>query len=55
MNIVERQALSVITLIGLEHTRILGEVIDEIATEKAGIVKYERHVLIGPNVPRHSC
>lgn len=52
-NIVERPALSVITSIGLEHTRILGETIDEIATEKAGIVKYERPVLIGPNVPRH--
>lgn len=44
--------LSVITSIGLEHTRILGDTIEEIAVEKAGIVKDGKPVIIGPCVPR---
>ncbi|GMF27961.1 unnamed protein product [Phytophthora fragariaefolia] len=44
-------ALSVITSIGLDHTRILGITIEAIAREKAGIVKPNVPVVIGPNAP----
>jgi dihydrofolate synthase/folylpolyglutamate synthase len=50
-NIVKEPAISVITSIGLEHTRILGETVEEIALEKGGIIKKDRPVLVGPNVP----
>ena len=50
-NVVERPALAVITSIGLEHTRILGDTIELIAREKAGIMKRNCPVLVGPNVP----
>ena len=50
-NIVQEPAVSVITSIGLEHTRILGETVEEIALEKGGIIKKDRPVLVGPNVP----
>lgn len=39
--------LSVITNIGLDHTAILGETIEEIAAEKAGIIKPNVPVIIG--------
>ena len=38
-NIVENPLLTVITAISLEHTEILGETIEKIAAEKAGILK----------------
>lgn len=38
-NIVERVACTAITSIGLDHQEILGNTLDEIAAEKAGIVK----------------
>lgn len=38
MNVVMPE-LSVVTRIGLDHTKILGETISEIASEKAGIIK----------------
>ncbi|PIW70761.1 MAG: hypothetical protein COW08_00255, partial [Ignavibacteriales bacterium CG12_big_fil_rev_8_21_14_0_65_30_8] len=38
---------SVITSISLEHTKILGDTIEKIAAEKAGIIKPESKVLIG--------
>lgn len=43
--------LSVITSISLDHTSILGTTIDEIAKEKAGIIKARVPVVIGPRVP----
>lgn len=43
-------AVSVITSISLDHTHILGDTIAEIATEKAGIIKLGRPVVVG-NVP----
>lgn len=43
--------LAVITSIGLDHTEILGSTIEQIALEKAGIMKPHVPVLIGPNVP----
>jgi len=50
-NVVQSPALSVITSIGLEHTRILGDTIELIAKEKGGIIKPNRPVLVGPHVP----
>ena len=50
-NIVKNPAISVITSIGLEHTRILGDTVEKIALEKGGIIKKNRQVLVGPNVP----
>lgn len=38
-NLIERPVLSIITSIGLDHTEILGETIELITKEKAGIIK----------------
>ncbi|MCX6258742.1 MAG: bifunctional folylpolyglutamate synthase/dihydrofolate synthase [Bacteroidia bacterium] len=43
--------LSVITNIGLDHTDLLGDSIDKIAFEKAGIIKPEVPVVIGESQP----
>lgn len=50
-NILRNPAISVITSIGLEHTRILGDTVEKIALEKGGIIKKGCPVLVGPNVP----
>ncbi len=50
-NVVATPALSVITSIGLEHTRILGDTIELIAKEKAGIIKKDCPVLVGQHCP----
>lgn len=50
-NVIRKPALSVITSIGLEHTRILGDTVELIALEKGGIIKEDCPVLVGPNVP----
>ena len=39
--------LSIITTISLDHCDILGDTIEEIAAEKAGIIKSEKPVLVG--------
>jgi dihydrofolate synthase/folylpolyglutamate synthase len=39
--------ISVITSVGLDHTEILGEKIQEIAREKAGIIKANKPVILG--------
>ncbi|WP_034924636.1 bifunctional folylpolyglutamate synthase/dihydrofolate synthase [Gillisia sp. CAL575] len=39
--------LSVITNIGLDHTNILGDTLEEIAIEKAGIIKPKTPVVVG--------
>jgi len=39
--------LSIITNIGLEHQQFLGNTVEEIAKEKAGIIKYKVPVIIG--------
>jgi dihydrofolate synthase / folylpolyglutamate synthase len=39
--------LSIITNIGLDHTQFLGDSIEKIATEKAGIIKQNTAVIIG--------
>jgi len=45
-NIIE-PVVSVITNIGLDHTDILGDSLEKIAAEKAGIIKPETPVIIG--------
>ncbi|CAB9505347.1 Probable bifunctional folylpolyglutamate synthase/dihydropteroate synthase [Seminavis robusta] len=50
-NIVAQPACAVITSIGLEHTRILGDTVELIALEKGGIIKPNRPVLVGSQVP----
>jgi dihydrofolate synthase/folylpolyglutamate synthase len=50
-NVITSPAMSVITSIGLEHTRILGDTLALIAREKGGIIKPGRPVLCGPHVP----
>ncbi len=42
--------LSIITTIGLDHTQFLGDTIEEIAKEKAGIIKLNRPLVVG-NIP----
>jgi dihydrofolate synthase/folylpolyglutamate synthase len=49
-NVLVGPELSIITSIALEHTAWLGDTIEKITREKAGIVKKDRPVLIGPNV-----
>lgn len=39
--------VSVITTISLEHTEILGDTIEKIAFEKAGIIKFEKPAVVG--------
>jgi dihydrofolate synthase / folylpolyglutamate synthase len=43
--------LSIITNIGLDHVNILGDTLEKIAFEKAGIIKDKIPVLIGENHP----
>jgi dihydrofolate synthase/folylpolyglutamate synthase len=51
-NVIMSPALSVITSIGLEHTRILGDTVELIAKEKGGIIKSGRPILVGPHCPQ---
>ena len=46
-NVVE-QDVSVITSIGWDHQEFLGETLDQIASEKAGIIKDREPVVLGP-------
>ena len=46
-NVIENTALSIITGIDFDHTALLGNTIEEIAREKAGIIKMGRPVLFG--------
>lgn len=46
-----KPALSVITPIGLDHVDILGDTLEKIAAEKAGIIKAQIPVLSSPQVP----
>ncbi len=47
-NIIENPVLSVITPLSLEHCGILGNTIEEIAKEKAGIIKHMVPAVIAP-------
>lgn len=44
--------VSIITSIGLDHMNLLGSTIEEIATEKSGVMKENRVCIIGPNTPQ---
>ncbi len=46
-NIIDSPVLSVITGIALDHTAFLGDTVEKIAAEKAGIIKEGRPVLFG--------
>ena len=46
-NIIRNPILSVITGIALDHTAFLGDTVEKIAAEKAGIIKDNRPVLFG--------
>jgi dihydrofolate synthase / folylpolyglutamate synthase len=50
-NILKRPALSIITSVQLDHMHILGDNVEKIAIEKAGIMKAGVPVLVGPDVP----
>lgn len=50
-NVFQDTTLSIITKIGLDHTDILGNTIEQIASEKSGIVKPSGLVLSGVQVP----
>eukprot|EP00472_Partenskyella_glossopodia_P004734 CAMPEP_0197525956 /NCGR_PEP_ID=MMETSP1318-20131121/15370_1 /TAXON_ID=552666 /ORGANISM="Partenskyella glossopodia, Strain RCC365" /LENGTH=480 /DNA_ID=CAMNT_0043079827 /DNA_START=193 /DNA_END=1635 /DNA_ORIENTATION=+ len=45
--------VSVITSISLDHTKILGNTVEQIAAEKGGIIKPNVPLIVGPNVPHH--
>lgn len=48
-NIIKASLLSVITGISLDHTAFLGDTVEKIAAEKAGIIKENGSVLFGGN------
>ena len=50
-NVVEHPLLTIITSISLEHTEILGDTIEKIAAEKAGIIKEGVPVLFDGSEP----
>ncbi|WP_118133161.1 folylpolyglutamate synthase/dihydrofolate synthase family protein [Oceanicella sp. SM1341] len=47
-NVIERPALTVITPVDLDHQQYLGETLEEIAGEKAGILKRGVPCIVGP-------
>lgn len=49
-NIIE-PILSIITSISLEHTQVLGDTVEKICTEKAGIARRGIPLVVGPEVP----
>ena len=51
-NIIPTSEVSVIARIGLDHTNVLGETLDEIASEKAGIIKPHGTVVNYPQAPK---
>lgn len=49
-NIINKPICSIITRIGYDHTSTLGHTLAEIAREKAGIIKEDSVVVLGPNI-----
>lgn len=47
-NVIENPEVAVITSIALDHTRMLGSTLTEIAEEKGGIIKAGSPVILGP-------
>jgi dihydrofolate synthase/folylpolyglutamate synthase len=50
-NVVDQPLATVITPVSLDHQQFLGDTIDKIAGEKAGIIKADVQVIIGPQDP----
>lgn len=50
-NVIERPEVSVITNIGIDHVAVLGDTLEKIATEKAGIIKPGVPVVSWPQDP----
>eukprot|EP00357_Protocruzia_adherens_P017373 CAMPEP_0115044272 /NCGR_PEP_ID=MMETSP0216-20121206/47377_1 /TAXON_ID=223996 /ORGANISM="Protocruzia adherens, Strain Boccale" /LENGTH=421 /DNA_ID=CAMNT_0002426775 /DNA_START=40 /DNA_END=1305 /DNA_ORIENTATION=+ len=51
-NVIQAE-ISVITTIGLDHCELLGSTEEEIAAQKAGIIKTASPVVLGCRLPRH--
>lgn len=51
-NIIEKSCASVITSISLDHTAVLGDTIEKIARQKAGIIKQECPLVLAPGQRR---
>lgn len=49
-NVIERPALTIITPVSIDHTQFLGDTIEQIAGEKAGIIKRGVPCVVGPQV-----
>jgi len=49
-NIIEKPEVCAITSIGYDHMEILGSTLEQIASEKAGIIKHGVPCIIGPTV-----
>jgi dihydrofolate synthase/folylpolyglutamate synthase len=47
-NIITDPVCSAITSIGLDHMDVMGGTLEEIAYEKAGVIKKDRPCVIGP-------
>ena len=47
-NIVDDPVCSVITTIGHDHVDVIGPTLTDIASEKSGVIKKDRPVVIGP-------
>ncbi len=47
-NVIERPLVTAVTSIGLDHTALLGEALEQIAAEKAGIAKRGAPLVTGP-------
>jgi dihydrofolate synthase / folylpolyglutamate synthase len=52
-NVIQDPLVSIITSIQYDHMGILGSTLEEIAMEKAGIMKAGSDVIIGPDCPVH--
>ncbi|AKI96883.1 bifunctional folylpolyglutamate synthase/dihydrofolate synthase [Kosmotoga pacifica] len=50
-NVIEKPLVSIITTVGLDHHKILGNTEEEISSEKAGIIKSGRPVVSGVTRP----
>lgn len=50
-NVISRSLVSVITSVSLDHTRILGDTVEQIAREKCGIIRPEGAVVCSPEEP----
>ena len=51
-NIIEKPSTSVITSISMDHTAILGDSLEKIARQKAGIIKEDCPVILAPSQKR---